>query len=327
MTKRSLQLVEAAKSAFAHGHVTVVDGQLRVTDPKLIERLFPTNAKNEAQRASHRISQILMQQAQKLIHEKWESTGGVTGPLGLATGEVEARETVGQDFQGGRVYLRPSSGSGMPGMSGEAVAEVQHRTKIEYAGIHCFGTTSEASSQDEIYVTIAIWAPEEGPFKGSVQVPGGNGTIDMEEGWSSATGAQLLWQGCPRNLLIQCTLMEHDDGKPTELITIVDGAMIAGITAAGTAVTAGSAAPAFAALAGFIVPKFTDWFAENVLGFGDDHVGDQHIVLDYDQQMSLPPVRKDLDLEFNFETPLISDGDASYKVYFRITREDFVEVK
>jgi hypothetical protein len=56
----------------------------------------------------------------------------------------------------------------------------------------------------------------------------------------------------------------------------------------------------------------------SLLGVGDDVIGSQVLQIDINQMVPKRPMQKFGNIEFNFESPLLSDRDASYKLYFEV---------
>jgi len=59
-----------------------------------------------------------------------------------------------------------------------------------------------------------------------------------------------------------------------------------------------------------------------LLGVGDDLIGSQAMTIDIDEQVSKRPMQTFGNIKYNFESPLLSDGDASYKLYYEVFTEE-----
>ncbi len=222
-----------------------------------------------------------------------------------------------QNYRGGTIRV----------MSGNAEATVRHRIIVRYTGMHCFGG-QRGAGDDDMYALISVYAPEQGDVDhASVRIPSPDGVVEMNDGRSSAEGTRDLWSGPPQDLVMLASLWEHDNSAPDDVKTVVDGAFVSGITAAALPSTGPVAIP-IGAISAWLIPKITSWVLENALGFGDDNIGNWvSPPFHFDDLMGATKPRTEwAGLEYNFETDLITDGDASYKLFFDVIHEEITEV-
>jgi len=119
--------------------------------------------------------------------------------------------------------------------------------------------------------------------------------------------------------------LEHDEGDPNkykDAMTASVGAAATGVDAAIAAIPvvgpalAAVAAPALAAAVPVVATELNQ-----LLDTGDDKIGESTQALSAKQMVVLAARTGNSDLNgigFEFETPMLSDGDASYKAYFGI---------
>jgi hypothetical protein len=62
-----------------------------------------------------------------------------------------------------------------------------------------------------------------------------------------------------------------------------------------------------------------------MLGVGDDLIGNpQVLTLDISEIIPKRPMNQFGNISFNFESPLLSDGDASYKLFYEVFVEEIL---
>jgi hypothetical protein len=259
---------------------------------------------------------IVWASAQKLIAEKWQALGAADGPLGAPTAPLRFSGAFIQDYGGGYIELR----------GGNLKAVQQRRVRVYYAGMHCFGEQSGApgAPPDEIYAFVNAYAPAQvGRVPTAIKIPAGDRTIPMRSKRSSAEGFGEIWSGPPQDLCISAVLWEEDGGFADEKKHLVDAALASGATAAGFAVGGPFGAAAAGAAAAAFVPEFTSFLASELLGSDDDYLDSKAQTVLQQDQMGPLPVQSNYGLQFTHETALLTDGDASYKLFFQVVREDF----
>ena len=145
----------------------------------------------------------------------------------------------------------------------------------------------------------------------------------MNDGTTSTDGRREIWSGPPQDLIISVALFEHDNSVLSAMKTLVDAAIIGGIAAAGTAVFGPVGTPTAGGLAYLLVPKLTAFAFENVLGLSDDLIDTETLAPYHNDQVGpMPPIQRLGGMSYTHATELLTDGNASYKVYFRLIREE-----
>ncbi len=223
--------------------------------------------------------------------------------------EIELESGVTR-FQHGAIYWWPDIGA----------IEMRPVT-IRYVGLHCFGETDEVSGSDEPYaifgvVPVAGPPPEPSMTQIYEEVDGGEVRFDNKE----------IWRGLPFGGSILISMMEHDHGDreafKDEVEKAVDktgekvaeGLATIPIPVVGTLLSI--AASVTLIIAGDDIAKEIS----HLFGTEDDFIAISTIVLSPKEMMRLSRVAPtDMDGIFaNLASPILTDGDASYKVYFTI---------
>jgi hypothetical protein len=283
-----------------HGHFEVIDDDLYAKMLGVIPR------------RPEIMDAIIRASAQKVITEKWEALNAADGPLGVPIAPLRFDGGFTQVYRGGQIELR----------DGELQAVQQHRLRVRYAGMHCFGAQS-GPGDDDIYAFVNVYAPEQARRKPeAIKIPDGSGTIAMDSRRSSAEGFGEIWSGPPQDLAISAVLWEQDTGFPAEKKRYVDAGLAAGAAAVGGLIGGPAGAALGGGLAAAFVPEFTSFVASEILGVDDDCIDTDVRTVLYQEQMGLLPVQNQWDLQFTHETKLLTDGDASYKLFFQVIRED-----
>jgi hypothetical protein len=184
------------------------------------------------------------------ILEKYRQLGGLLSPLGLSINE----ELVAQDnpaikptspdgfianFRGGRIKIST------PGEI--AVAEQTKNVKIFFVGLEC---RIRQEKSDEILGTVGVIIPS---TKSSTphHFPEGKEFFDMgEDGSRIVKLEQLIYEGVPADIILNCILVEHDSGDIEKYKQKAAEALEKGIKAGITLI--GVPAEATAADQGFI---------------------------------------------------------------------------
>ena len=247
------------------------------------------------------------------IGDKYNQLGGPTGPLGWPTSDE-------QDFsEGGRVstfehkaiYWWPETG---PIELGNIV--------VRYKGLFCFGETDEASVSDEPYVILGIIPTitnQTTTIRTQIyeDVDGGDSRADFIE----------LYRGLPYGLQLTTVLMEHDLSDPDkykETIKVAVDKASEGVALGLKHIpTVGPyLAPVGEALLKAISPDIVEAL-NDLVGGKDDHIGMETLLVSPKDMVRLTRVdRQNLNgILWHLDSPLISDGDASYKVYVDVTAE------
>jgi hypothetical protein len=242
------------------------------------------------------------------IRARWEFLGWERSFLGYPVSDELKFDEGGRVsvFQGGEVYWWPDT---------DAIE--LHHVVVRYAGMHAFGVSS-GSSTDNTYGILGVVGADS---EFATRTP----RRDIRSGGSHADAVEL-YRGRPTGLTISSTVIEHDYGDPESYL----GAAKQAVEAAGTAVAGlvtlipyvgpflGAAVIAGVAEAG---DDIAAWVAGIV---GDDVMGSAQNTLTPKQLAVLAGRTGDshfAGLTYKFETPLLSDRDASYKFYFTVTAE------
>jgi LGFP repeat len=247
------------------------------------------------------------------IRDKWASLGWEHSWLGFPTwGEVNFTDggRVSQ-FQNGSIYWWPDTGAVDMG-----------NITVRYKGLYCFGETDELSASDEPYVLF-----------GTVGVPTATGSApetnlrtqiydDVDSGDCRPDNIEL-YRGGPLGILVGFALFEHDEGDPDQYLGLIKD----GVDLAGKGVSAGCGA-IFGPEAASTCQSLWSDVGPKIVGAINDLINTQDNVI---ATSSMQITAKDLirlartattnfwGIGYHVESELLSDGDASYKVYFEVT--------
>jgi hypothetical protein len=251
------------------------------------------------------------------IRSRWSQLGWEKGWLGYPTsGETEIPEG-GRlaTFEHGAMYWWPDTGAIDLG-----------DVAVRYRGMNCFGETDEASGSDEPYFIVGGAGLVLGSVPGP-QIPTFRTQVydDVDAGGSFPHPGAEVYRGRPWGVTLSCTAMEHDEGDPDAYKDLVTKAVAGAVTAVGGAIAAtGIGAPLVAVLEpalAAVVPALANAI-NGLLGTGDDVIGTGVVRLSAKQMCVLAgaALQGERDVRYHVATPLLSDGDASYKAYFDVIR-------
>ncbi len=248
------------------------------------------------------------------IGEKYIQLGGPNSWLGWPTSDELpfAQEGRASIFQKGAIYWWPDTGAIELG-----------NISVRYKGLYCFGETDESSASDEPYVILGvvpafteqkfttrtkIYGEDDDPFGG---VDAGDSREDNIE----------LYRGLPHGLAIAAVLMEHDYGDPEKFRETVKASVE-------TASEGVAAAVGFVPVVGQYLSPLASKFLKEVgpdivnaindlLGTADDYIGTVSFEVTAKDMVRLTRVDQQnfRGILWHLDSPLISDGEASYKVY------------
>lgn len=246
-----------------------------------------------------------------VIRDKWASLGWEKSWLGFPISGERPFEDDGRVslFQNGNIYWWPDIGAIDLG-----------NVTLRYRGLYCFGETDEASSSDEPYVLIGV-----------VPVPGASTSPptalrspiydDVDSGDERPDDIEV-YRGNPYGLAVGISLMEHDTGDPNTYLGLVK----AGVDLAGKGVSEACGTlfgpdavavcqPIWNSVAPAIVSTINDLINsdDDLIGKADLHLTAKEMVL-----LARQPWDRFWGIRYHRESGLISDGDASYKVYFSV---------
>ena len=243
------------------------------------------------------------------IGARYDEMGGPESWLGLPVAD-EAEFAEGgrvSVFQNGAIYWWPDVG-----------AIELNEVVVHYTGLVSFGETSwdQGSDSDEPYVILGVVAPQGSSSTRTAVYQ------DVDSG-ESRTDLIEIYRGKPYGINISTLLMENDEGDPDkykDAMTAAVGAAATGLDAAIAAIPvvgpplAGIAAPALAAAVPVVATELN-----RLLDTADDKLGEATQAISPKQMVVLAARTANSSFRgigFKLETPLLSDGDASYKAYF-----------
>jgi hypothetical protein len=236
--------------------------------------------------------------------------GGERGPLGPALSDIsQDGEMQVRSYQGGTITWTSHAG---------AEAYAQYFTRIIYKGLHCFGETSGLGS-DEPYAIVSAYNPTIRERVRTIKF----GPYENVESGTTLPEILDIYSEVASDIVIHTVVMEHDSGDHDRVRAAIQDAL---------------KKAADAAAAAFGVPMPPNWIdgitfgvAEaftSIFGLGDDVIGQDFFLIRREElidqaHQAVIPLKKFGPIEFNY--PLddadrlpISDGDASYKVYFEV---------
>jgi hypothetical protein len=245
------------------------------------------------------------------IGEKYTQLGGPDSWLGWPTSGEEPFPQDGRVtmFGNGAIYWWLDTGAIELG-----------NISLQYKGLYCFGETDEWSGSDEPYVVFGVvpTLPAQ-PSSVRTRVYDERGGVDRG---NARPDYIELHRGLPYGALLGLVLCENDEGDPNAYLEQVKQ----GVALAGTAVTAGcgavggpAAAGICAAIWGGVGPEIVE-FVNDTLGTGDDIIEkwDWYVTAKEMVTMARTPPRSFWGIDHHLESKLLSDGEASYKVYLGI---------
>jgi hypothetical protein len=244
------------------------------------------------------------------IGDKYAQLNGPSSGLGWPTSDEQPFPQDGRvtTFDNGAIYWWPDTGAIELG-----------NVSVQYKGLYCFGETDEWSAADEPYVLFGVVpAPPGQPSEAMTQVytnvDAGDARPDYIE----------LYRGLPHGALLGVALCEQDQGDPDKYREQIKQ----GVAKVGEAVATGcaalpvvgaGAAPVCAAIWGAAGPEIVE-FVNKTLGTDDDLIEkwDWHVTAKEMVTMARAPRTSFWGIEYHLESKLLSDGEASYKVYLDI---------
>jgi len=239
------------------------------------------------------------------IDERYAQLGAASSWLGTPTSaEVNFSENGRvRSFQHGAIYWWGDTGAIE---LGDVI--------LRYKGIYCFGETDESSAHDEPYVAFGV-----------VPVPPGQTTTATTQIYADVDAGDArpdqmeLYRGSPLGLQLGLVMAEHDYGDPDKFLDEIK----MGVTAAGKAVAAGCGAlggPLAAGACEVIWKELSTAivdFVNDLAGTDDDLVDKWDWIITAKEMVTLARAQRHefWGIEYHFESKLLSDDEASYKVY------------
>ncbi|WP_114946523.1 hypothetical protein [Microvirga calopogonii] len=195
--------------------------------------------------------------------------------------------------------------------------------RVRCVGFHCYGESTEISSSEEPQFFFGVLPANEPAWL--TAHTGVYGGVDKGE----TRGADVeLYSGRSRLMLIQTTVIEHDEGNPEQIKTIVEGAYDKGSEelASAAAATVPVVGPyiAIAVWLSFLVGKSdaVKGIMEG-LGLDPDTVGTSEIVLTAKQlrEYAGSPPSDFFGLKAHFATPIITrKSEGAFAAFFLVER-------
>jgi hypothetical protein len=212
-------------------------------------------------------------------------------------------------FQHGNIYWWPDKGA-------LDLGEVT----LRYRGLYCFGESNEPSDADEPYVLMGVVPARGGTF--AQPAPVRSPIYDDVDSGDERPDDIELYRGAPYGLAVGVGLMEHDEGDPdTYLGLIKAGADLAGkgVAEACRVLFGAEAAPACQGIWNSVAPTIVSKLNE-AMGTDDDLIGKTNLQITAKEMVvkAREPWNRFWGIRYHWETELLTDGDASYKVYFSV---------
>ena len=239
------------------------------------------------------------------IEQKYRQIGGRQSLLGQP---VDASLSVQFDGQG---FFRDFNGGQIKFTSeGRASAFVTHRTVVRYRGIHCFG---KSEAVDEPYAIVGVYASDARDQIVVKKFPVGRDSYtDFVASTDASESEEISLDWAPQTLVIVSTVMEHDSGDPDRVAAKVEDSLKK------AAIDAGADPADVSVFTGILDDLGIPGLIADALGVGDDLIGIQTLQLNSTDITPKRPMQQFGNISSNFESPLLSDGDASYKLFYEV---------
>lgn len=233
---------------------------------------------------------------------------GRLGPLGLPVSGFLADGTgFIQHFQGGNIKVLDH---------GRLEANQTIETTVRFRGLHCFGEQRGAGA-DEPYVVVGVYPPHKREKVQVTKFPAGGAYGGVNSRSQKTEIADVFSREPPTDLVVHAVLMEHDHGNEASVRNEIKAAIDKGVDTVEAAIDVG-------------LPE--DWqnlfslglasLITKAFGLGDDVIGTHSFGFNFAELQGLAwhplPLRTFGGIQYTHETPLLTDGDASYKLYFEI---------
>lgn len=255
-----------------------------------------------------------------LIHQHYVGVGGHTGPLGLPTSPVEFTGAVGtRQYRGGEITIL-----------GEGVqALAHHEASIRFLGFRCVEESShdQSTAQDEPYFIITVDTGNGAPIVKKF------GEFDgIITGTEMGFGELLLDKAAPNPMSIRVAAFENDRGDPDATARKIQDEVVklsqqaaslasAASAADGPGVGVAAGAGTIGGIAGGPIGALLAVGAVELLGLGDDFVGQAVDVLFVNQNdVGTPAVKEDRFQNNEFNRKIVIDGGAEgkYELFFDV---------
>ena len=243
--------------------------------------------------------------AQQQIQQKYIEIGGRQSPLGRAIDPNLNVQSNGREyfrnFRGGQIKFTSERG---------ASAFVTHKTVVRFRGIHCFG---KSEAVDEPYAIVGVYASDARDQIVVKKFPVGRDSYtDFVASTDASESEEISLDWAPQTLVIVSTVMEHDSGDPDRVAAKVEDSLKK------AAIDAGADPADVSVFTGILDDLGVPGLIADVLGVGDDLIGMQTLQLNSTDINPKRPMQQFGNISFNFESPLLSDGNASYKLFYEV---------
>jgi hypothetical protein len=244
--------------------------------------------------------------AEQKINEKYAAIGDRFSPLGRPVDSSLPVQFDGEqffkDYRGGRIVFTADGGT---------LAHQTFVTTVRFRGIHCFG---KSEAVDEPYAIVGVYSPDDHDSVVTKKFPLGKDSYeDFVASTDASESVDIRSLATPQDIAISCTVMEHDSGDPNRVAAQVEDALK---KAAGDAGVIDAAD--IKVFTGILDDLQVFNLGAALLGVGDDMIGCQTLQIHYTELEPGPRIQRFGNISFNFESPLISDNNASYKLYFEV---------
>ena len=212
---------------------------------------------------------------------------------------------------------------------------IQRPYAVRFKGIHCFGQ-QRGLDADDMYALISVYpvgrntAIATTSLKLPLDSPG-----EKDQTWAMKTGdsrtaADVCYQGAATDIAVSVVLMEQDQADISSTETFIRDKVSAGVEEGLKALYAKvpeaaiiEAIPGFREKAKEIISDGIVLGLKELIGFDNDKIGEDvlAILLPDMIRISTEEERVEAGIEHHLASTLLSDGDASYKVYFDIVAE------
>jgi hypothetical protein len=252
------------------------------------------------------------------IRDKWlNAEAGANGRMGVPINEERSEDggLIFQDFERGSIWFV------------DGVAEVIIGLVIEFTGFHCFGE-QQGPGSDEPYFHVSV-VPINPPVENPKAIDDGlwftmlpaDGRVSYENIDSHDTQPDLVpvFIGRAAPLVLKTFEFEHDNGDPNAFRQqIKDAVALAG------AITA-AFVPAASVVA--LNPEAQNLVADvinRIVDSDDDFIGQTQVLFNSRREirdiLNTPTHEEFPGVPLHKDSGLITDGDASYKSYYRLRR-------
>jgi hypothetical protein len=243
------------------------------------------------------------------IRDRWAALGWERSWLGFPKSPEKGYSEDGRisEFEHGNIFWWP-----------DTAAIDLGEVAVRYRGLYCFGE-QRGLGADAPYAVLGFAAvPPVLPSAVRSQIQD-----DVDSG-DSRPDLIEIYRGIPGGIALGAWVFEHDVGDPEAYLGLVkQGVALAGkgVSELAGALFGADAVPICQGIWGALAPTITST-VNDLLGTGDDLIGSSTNILTPKEMVLLAgtPRQNFWGIEYHRESELLTDGDASYKVYFDIER-------